>query len=178
MMRMRTSALAGTAIVFAFLCGAAFIGRPASGAGDASAAPTRSHSHADYVRPNLCDLRSSAELDRQFEAHCQKWSDFVQKKIRPPTTLADFDTAMEGAFRDRAEFFLGGSGAREVHYLIDDFVEIVVFVDLSRQVTGYDVEPRGLWMRGPEFSYVRIWPMTASFKSESSPDKGSAERPG
>lgn len=79
-----------------------------------------------------------------------RWSESLRAHLTTQHTLADVDALLEGSYRDRAEHRTGGYGEYTVYYLIDDFLQVSVRVNVRGELQAPPVvEPRCAWSKEP-----------------------------
>jgi len=80
-----------------------------------------------------------------------EWDKYIAEKTKTrETTVADLDLVMKGRYRDRGIQRLGGSGARAVYYLIDDYFQLrAVFGSDDRLESPPMLQPATKWCRRP-----------------------------
>ncbi len=107
---------------------------------------------AGESRPAEQSVRGQDALIAETIDRWQRSFDPAELVGRPLAVLSD---RLEPFARDTSTIYYGGTGNREVFYLIDDFVQIRVVVDLQDSILSSPVaEPAGLWLKDKDGSLL------------------------
>ncbi len=81
------------------------------------------------------------------------WAEYLHERVSIGDKLNNLDTILAGKYQDRAAIHWGGTGRRDVLYLIDDYIQIRVIVDGKDRLERTPVaEHRRLWLKHPDGS--------------------------
>ncbi len=97
------------------------------------------------------DVVAPMRADERYTVNAMDlWELFLHKNVDRGDPLKKVDELLAGKFRDKADITLGGTGRREVYYLIDDFLQVCVSVTHLDRVEETRVSVRGKWLRKPD----------------------------
>jgi hypothetical protein len=99
--------------------------------------------------------------DEVVAAVKKEWELALAIALRVGDEEAKIERFMRGKYRDKAALHWGGTGARRIYYLIDDYLQVyfeLEFTGEDKLKSAPTVEKKGAWLKRPD---GRLWNIPA-----------------
>ena len=93
----------------------------------------------------------TAVIEQRVDAALTIWNGWLAKRAARSLGREGLTSLLRDFARDHGSVQLGGSGAEQLVFLIDDFVQISAVVDaMGKMQAGPTAERRSLWLKHPD----------------------------
>jgi hypothetical protein len=85
----------------------------------------------------------------------QRWREYFDTYVKLGDSVSAIESLMKDAYRDKGTGYLGGSGSRELYFLIDDYIQVSFVVSgEDRLIRSPAITRAGKWLKRPKGELV------------------------
>jgi hypothetical protein len=111
---------------------------------------------ADQNRPTSTQPAMKPAISEAKTDARRRWETALQPFMADGVKLSALNDFMAGKCRDRGAVHWGGTGARSIFYLVDDYHQLRADVDLQDNIQSVWVGPREPWLKLPDGTLMLV----------------------